>query len=164
MTSIRSTLIAASLLVGFAGLAVAQTAPHSPMGEGHGAQHMVQKHAKMEARHAKHLADLKSKLKLSADQEGAWDTFSQSMQPPALRMRRPDHANFDKLTTPERIDQMQMHKAERDAHMQKMGDATKAFYASLNADQKKVFDAETLRAMKHMKGGKHGDGDHHARH
>jgi hypothetical protein len=43
---------------------------------------------------------------------------------------------------------MQAMKAQRDAHMQQRAEATKAFYATLNADQKQVFDQETARMMK----------------
>jgi hypothetical protein len=45
------------------------------------------------------------------------------------------------------------------AEMDRRGEASKAFYASLSSDQKKVFDDET---RKHMAGrGEHG---HHGRH
>jgi hypothetical protein len=44
------------------------------------------------------------------------------------------------MTTPERLDRMQAMKAQRDAHMQQRAEATKAFYATLNAEQKLVFD------------------------
>jgi hypothetical protein len=35
---------------------------------------------------------------------------------------------------------MQAMKAERDAHMQKRINGTKAFYASLSAEQQQIFD------------------------
>jgi hypothetical protein len=63
-------------------------------------------------------------------------------------MARPERATFEQMTTPERLDQMQAMKAQRDAHMQQRAEATKAFYATLNADQKQVFDQETARMMK----------------
>ena len=111
------------------------------------------------------LRDLKGKLKLEAGQETAWTTFEQSMQMPSKPMARPDRAAMEKMTTPERIDQMQAHKAQRDAEMQKHADATKTFYAVLNASQKKVFDTETARAMQSMGGGmRQGDGGHHSHH
>ena len=76
------------------------------------------------------------------------------MQPPvhgARPARAAMKAEFDKLTTPERIDKMRTLRAQRmtemNAAMDKRGDATKTFYAALNATQKKVFDAETTRAM-----------------
>lgn len=61
------------------------------------------------------------------------------------------------MSTPERLDQMQAHKAQHDAQMQKHIEATKTFYASLNAEQKKVFDKETARFMRGM-------GEHPHRH
>jgi hypothetical protein len=97
--------------------------------------------------HAKHLADLKAKLKITASQEAAWTTFTEAMKPPAGMMgKHPDRAEMDKLTTPERIDKMRaMHKehmAEMEAAMDKRADATKTFYAALSTEQKKTFDAE----------------------
>ena len=66
------------------------------------------------------------------------------------------HAEMDKLTTPERIDRMHAlrteHMTAMNAAMDKREDATKTFYAALNADQKKVFDAEHARM-----GGRHGE-------
>ncbi len=113
--------------------------------------------ARMEAMMAKRHADLKAKLKLTAEQEGAWTTFTAAMKPPArLDTKYPDRAEMDKLTTPERIDKMRALRAEHmtamNATMDKREDATKAFYAALNADQKKVFDAEHARM-----GGRHGE-------
>ena len=145
MKSIRTTLITTALMAGLSGLALAQntTGPtDSPR-----AGHMEKMREHKAARHTQHLAELKSKLNLQAAQEPAWNSFTQSMQHPA-RMARPDHASFEKMTTPERLDQMQATKAQRDAHMQQRAESTKAFYASLSADQKQVFDKETARLMK----------------
>jgi len=161
MKSIRTSLIAASLLVSLTGLTLAQSVIETKTNGPH-AERMDKMHVKMGERHAKHLADLKSKLKLEASQEPAWATFEQNMQAPAKPMGRPDRVAMEKLTTPERIDQMQAHKAQRDAEMQKHADATKSFYASLNAGQKKVFDTETVRAMQ-TSGMRHGEG-HHGHH
>ncbi len=95
---------------------------------------------------AKRQADLKAKLKLAPEQEAAWAQFTQATQMPMIDpQNRPDPAEMAKLTTPERIDRMQAMKAQRDAHMTQVATATKAFYASLNAEQKAIFDAETAR-------------------
>lgn len=163
MKSIRTTLIVASLLAGLSGLALAQTAPEAKT-SGHRADRMEKMHAKMGERHAKHLAELKGKLKLEAGQESAWTAFEQAMQPPAPPMAHPDRAAMEKMTTPERIDQMQAHKGQRDAQMQKHATATKTFYAALNTTQKKTFDAETARSMKNMDGGMHGGKEHRGHH
>ena len=153
-----NTLVLAGLLatVG-AGAALAQApapaAPPPAMGEHHGDPHMGmmghQDPAKMQAWVAKHQADLKAKLKITAQQEAAWTTYAAAMQPPAHMDQRPmsgQRAEMDKLTTPERIDKMQAlqteRMAERSAMMKKHGDATKAFYAVLSPEQKKTFDAE----------------------
>ena len=145
MKSIRTTLIATALMASLSGLALAQntTGPtDSPR-----AGHMEKMREHKAERHTQHLTELKSKLNLQAAQEPAWNSFTQSMQHPA-RMARPDHASFENMTTPERLDQMQAMKNQRDAHMQQRAASTKAFYASLSADQKQVFDKETARLMK----------------
>jgi hypothetical protein len=112
--------------------------------------------AKMEAMVAKRHAELKAKLKLTGEQETAWTTFTAAMTPPQINPKRPNRAEMDKLSTPERIDRMRALRAEHmtamNAAMDKREDATKTFYAALNADQKKVFDAEHARM-----GGRHGE-------
>lgn len=160
MKSIRTSLITATLIASLSGMAFAQNASDVKHG-GPRTEHKTQMHAKMGERHAKHMTELKGKLKLEAGQETAWGTFSQSMQPLSKPLDRPDRATLEKLTTPERIDQMQAHMAARDAEMKKHADATKTFYAVLNAEQKKVFDAQTARGMQGMHGDmKHGGGHH----
>lgn len=103
---------------------------------------------RMQARAKRHMdrraADLKAKLKLSAEQEGAWNSYVAAMQPPAT-FPHPQRAELDKLTTPERLDKMRELRKQREAEMDKRDDATRAFYATLNAEQKKVFDANTGR-------------------
>lgn len=119
----------------------------------HGGQHMDKMGhrdpAQMQAWVAKHQAELKAKLKITAQQEGAWTTYAAAMQPPARMDPRPmpgQRAELDKLTTPERIDKIHAlqteRMTERAAMMKKHGDATKAFYAVLSPAQKKTFDAE----------------------
>ena len=122
--------------------------------------------AKMEALVTKRLADLKSKLKIANEQEAAWTTFTAAMKPPAaMDHKRPDRAEMDKLTTPERIDKMHALRTERmtamNAAMDKREEATKTFYVTLNVDQKKVFDAEHARLAAHLgehRGGRMGMG------
>lgn len=144
MKSIRNTLIATALMAGLTGLALAHS-PHAP-----GDTPRVGRTEKMREHsaehHAQHLATLKSKLNLQAAQEPAWNRFTQSMQHGA-RLARPERASLEKMTTPERLDQMQAMKAERDAHMQQRTEATRALYAALNAEQKQVFDQQTTRTM-----------------
>ena len=162
MKSIRTTLMTASLLMGLTGLSLAQTTAE-PQAKGARTERTEKMHATKSERHERHLAKLKVKLKLEAGQESAWTAFEQSLLTPNQPMAHPDRAAMAKMTTPERIDQMQAHKAQRDAVMQKRADATKTFYAALNAGQKKVFDSETAHGM-HSRGGGQQGGGHHGHH
>ena len=100
---------------------------------------------RMAEHHAKRLAELKAALKLTAAQEGAWNTFTAATQPPARGERPPmDREAFKNLTTPQRIDLMEQRSAEHQARMKQRGDATKAFYAQLSAEQQKVFDQRAM--------------------
>ena len=149
MKPIRTSLIAAGLALALGSTAFAQPGPMagSDMSAGRPEQMREHMRERMTERHTRALAELKTKLKLDAGQEAAWKTFAEAMQPPAVPPARPDRAAMEKLTAPERIDQMQALHAQRDAEMKKRGDATKTFYAALNAEQKKVFDADTARFM-----------------
>lgn len=142
-------LITAGFFSTLAGTALAQPVP---MADGQSPARMEKMRERMAERHNKHLNELKGKLQLQASQDAAWVTFAQAMQVPAKPLQRPDRAALEKLTTPERIDQMMALKAQRDEHMRQRAEATKAFYAALNADQKKTFDAETARFMTNRMG------------
>ncbi|MBG9389032.1 Spy/CpxP family protein refolding chaperone [Caenimonas aquaedulcis] len=150
-------LIAASLMaLGFA--AAAQTpaapAPQGGPGQMQGEHRGMREHhgrfdpAKMQERMARRQAALKQKLQITPAQESAWTAFTTAMKPPA-NMQRPNREEFQKLTTPERIDRMRAMRSARMAEMDKRADATKAFYATLSPEQKKVFDAETARGRRH---------------
>jgi protein CpxP len=118
---------------------------------------------KMQARMDKRNAELKAELKITAAQEGAWTAFTNAMKPPAGKIgQRPDQAELAKLTTPERIDKMKALRAEYHATMNtamdQRADATKAFYAVLTPEQKKVFDDKGMR-QDHARGGMQGQRD-----
>ncbi|MFC5521910.1 Spy/CpxP family protein refolding chaperone [Polaromonas jejuensis] len=144
----------------------AATKPAAP----HDGDHRMGRHdpAKMQAWMAKRQAELKAKLKITASQEGAWTTYTEAMKPPARmgeRLTAEQRAEFDKLTTPERIDKMRalrtQRMAEMSAAMDKRGEATKAFYATLSPEQQKTFDAEL---KKHGPYGGRGGPRHHDDH
>ena len=151
--------VLASLLAG-AGFAALAQGMGGPMGDWGGSHHegmrpgMHQRDpAKMQEFATKRLAEAKAKLKIGAEQEAAWATFSAAMMPPANPPKRPDRAEMEKLSTPERIDRMQALRTAREAEMDKRANAVKALYAVLNPEQKKVFDG--LR-MHHGRRGEHG--------
>jgi hypothetical protein len=175
MKSLHRHLLTAAVLAGLGIGAIAQTpTPATPqaggprMMQGHGGNDAAgaeRFRAQRQERMAKRLGVLKAQLKITAAQEGAWSTWTAAVQP--TRMQRPDRAEFQRLNTPERIDRMRAMRAARNAEMDKRLDATKTFYASLNPEQKAVFDAVGMRfAGKGGKGG-HGMGGHgegHGRH
>ncbi|GAB3481944.1 Spy/CpxP family protein refolding chaperone [Polaromonas eurypsychrophila] len=172
-----NSLVLAGIMAATSLAAVAQTvAPAAPAAAsaraqpgpqaGHHGQHRHDP-AKMQARMVMHQAELKAKLAITPAQEGAWSAYTTALQPQARNAaQRPDHAamraEFEKLTTPQRIDKMNALRSQRmtemNAVMTKRGDATKSFYAALNADQQKVFDTQRMG-----RGGK-GHGGHHGHH
>ncbi len=156
--------LARSLIAGFclagAALAQAQTSPANPhtgmdMAHTHAgmAEHGAHDSAKMQARFAKHLADLKTRLQLTPAQEGAWISFADSMKPPATRPAMPNWKDMDKLGTVERIDKMHAMRVERNAKMDQHEAAIKSFYAQLSPSQQKVFDLEHSQMHRRMQGG-----------
>lgn len=155
-------LVAAAL--GGASLSVwAQTAPPAAAPQAGARPMHGQMMQGMKARHEQHLQELKAKLQLSAEQEPAWSAFTSAMAMPAQRPARADWSEVANLSTPERIDRMkalrQQRQTEMNAQMDRRGQASKAFYASLNDEQKKRFDDETRKHMTQR--GEHG---HHGRH
>lgn len=161
MKSIFKPLLIAGLLAtaGFTAFAASGHDCGGMMDHGGGKHHERMGNmdpAKLQARMGKHFDALKTQLKITAAQESAWTAFTAAMKPPAgLMAKRPDPAELQKLSTPERIDKMQSLHTQRmtdmNAAMAQRGDATKAFYATLTAEQKKVFDENALQ-----RGGRHG--------
>lgn len=96
---------------------------------------------------AKHLAELKKKLKLKPGQEAAWNAFTRAAQPGMHRAgidRSSMKAELAKLSTPERMDRMLAMSDMRRARMVERAEAIKAFYAQLSAEQQGIFDAEAM--------------------
>lgn len=173
MTSIpKRALMAAALAAAVAGLsatAIAQNAP-APTAtqqaqEGAKEGQRDAKRAERMARMQKHLAErqaaLKAELKITAQQEPAWNAFVARTAPEARPARQGPRENWSKLTTPERLDKMAAMKAERDARTAQRHEAIKSFYAALDVEQKKVFDAQQMQGFQRagMKG--HGTKHHH---
>lgn len=162
----RHTLLAGLLATaGFATLA--QTPPPPPAPTQMQMQMQMQPHdpaqwrAKMAERHAKHMARLKTELGITAQQQGAWNSFAEAMQPPAppqKASREHMRAEFAKMTTPERIDKLRALRDRRAALMDQRDIATKTFYAALTPEQQQKFDKITLRMMhrRDHHGGWHG--------
>lgn len=165
-------LITAALLGGLGLAAIAQTqapatppaapsGPHMMQGERGPMDpaRMEQMRARMEERMARRLGALKQQLQITPQQEGAWTAWTSAVKSP--RFQRPDRAEFQRLSTPERIDRLRALREQRNAAMDKRLDATKSFYAALTPQQQKVFDTDGLRLVRGGRGGMHG---HFGRH
>lgn len=148
----RHSLIAASLLLGLSTATLAQTAspPSPPETERFEKPHRHHAH-----KHGHHLSDLKAKLKLTSSQELAWASYEQNMHASRQDMVQPIDKRLEKLTTPERLDQMQNHRTQMNIRMEKNAEATRSFYGVLDAEQKTIFDTETLRNVKRGHGRGH---------
>jgi hypothetical protein len=145
---VRKHLFTCALLAGLGVAAQAQSQPAAsgpgPTAERH---HHHGKHdpAKRAERINQRLNDLKQKLQIAAGQEPAWTSFANAMQP--APRQRPDREAIARMSTPDRLDHMRALRDQRNAEMDRRADATKAFYAQLNAEQKKTFDGETARLL-----------------
>ena len=170
MTRTPKNLLIAAVLAATGAFAVAQApAPAAPaageassvqqrgrMDPAQFQQRMEQRQQRMQERRTQRMADLKAQLKITPAQEGAWTAYTAAMQPPANAQRRGprmDRAEFNKLTTPQRIDRMEQFAAERQAQMKQRGEAVKAFYAQLTPEQQKLYDDRAMRGGKGKRGG-----------
>jgi hypothetical protein len=125
-----------------------------------------QMHARMqemrEAHERQHAADLRTILRLRPDQEAALTAYLQSHKrpdgagkPPGERRGPPGAAGMA-MTTPQRLDEMARHDAEREAMQKRHAEALRTFYAALSPEQRQVFDA-----LQRMHGGhEHGGWGH----
>lgn len=148
-TTFRRTLASAAaataLLASFALPSYAQTAAPAAPAAATAPKHdrAMHKHGDRMEHMQQRIAKLKADLKLTPAQETAWNTYAATFKP-GERPQRMEREDFAKLTTPQRIDKMREMRAQRAADADRRGEATKAFYAQLDASQQKTFDAATL--------------------
>jgi protein CpxP len=130
----------------------AQMPPPGGPGPGPDGRHApsAEQLAKFEKQRAKHEAELHDKLKITAAQESAWKTFLEKSMParPATPPARPGKDEMEKLTTPQRLDQMAELMKKHETEMATRIAATKEFYAVLSPEQQKVFDQEFRKMEK----------------
>lgn len=147
-----SVLLASSALIAFV---PAQAQPMmGEMGMHHDEGRM---HDRMVRHWEQRQAELKTKLHLTTAQEPAWNAFVQGMKVPAKPLVQPlDHDALAKLSTPERMEKMnaahEANLATMQTHIKQRTEATRVFYNQLNAEQQKVFDAQTLPESSRWKG------------
>lgn len=105
----------------------------------------------------RHLAFLKSDLKITADQEPLWQAFVEKMKAEAGKgfaaMRA--QAADEKLTAPERMAKMQVLMQERLTAMQGVHESFNHLYGALTPEQKATADQHAAR-MGRSGGGRKG--------
>jgi len=149
----RHILLAISFTALFAGSALAQGP--GPMHGYHGDCPMTQDSPRAERKQQRlreHMAErmeqhqkqLKQALKLTPAQEPAWQQFADTMKPQGPKGPMMNRDEWQKLTTPQRLEQMQAHKAEHDALMKSHIEAIQKFYGGLTPEQQKTFDAQFM--------------------
>jgi hypothetical protein len=128
-----------------ASAAGAQDRPAAPGGPARGDRAAERQKMFENVRHQREqrLHDL---LQIRSDQDGAFRAYLaalESQHKPGDRGHGRDRGpgEHKAMTTPERLDRMAARMAERQQHFQQTAAATKTFYAALNADQRKAFDA-----------------------
>lgn len=97
---------------------------------------------RMEQMMSRHLDKLHGDLKLSAEQESAWKSWSASVQEhmASRKDKRPDFAAMAKLPAPERAEKMLELQKARQQEMEASLPALRAFYAKLTPEQQQIFD------------------------
>lgn len=131
----RAILVALAVL----GLSAGGTA-HAFRGDGDCRSQMKGQSAEKFA--GSRLDKLHADLKLSADQETGWKTWSAPIQQRAASMkeRRPDFEAMSKLPAPERMEKMLERMKEHQKEMEAGIASTRSFYATLTPEQRQVFD------------------------
>jgi len=146
MNSFQRILVIGAAIVSIGGAAYAAQGDQAPAGKGpdrmaEGGHHGKFDPAKFKERMAKQQKKLHDKLKLSAEQEPAWNTFAAAMAPDMSKMgQRPNRAEWAKLSAPERMEKMLARMKERQARMETRLAALKTFYAQLTPEQQKIFN------------------------
>jgi Spy/CpxP family protein refolding chaperone len=85
---------------------------------------------------------LRQDLKLTADQEAAWTTWTGKVTASLeeAKAKRPDFKAMSDLSAPERMEKYIGYRKEKQARMEAGLADLKAFYATLTPEQRKVFD------------------------
>jgi protein CpxP len=162
MNALHRTLLIGAAVVSLGGAAYAAQGDKAPDGQPGTKQDWKHGHGKFDpAKFKEHMAkrqkELHDKLKLTAAQEPAWATFTAAVAPPADMGKRPDRAEWDKLSAPERMEKRLGMMKEHEARMASRLQATKTFYAQLTPEQQKVFN-DNVGKGHHRHGHRHGRG------
>ena len=148
----KRAAISGALCLGVGSVSLAQDRPPpSPGAAQHGpgmaGMSGMDRGKMMESRRAQREKTLHDVLNIKPDQEAAFHAYVAATAPPprpadgAGRPGRGPGPEGAATTTPQRLDQMAARMADRQTRFQQVAAATKTFYAALNADQRRAFDA-----------------------
>ena len=87
----------------------------------------------------------KAALKITAAQEGAWNSFMNTYNQDFRPSATPSAKQFNAMNTTQRIAFLKQRMSEESAFMNRRYDANLALYNALDANQKKVFDDMTAQ-------------------
>jgi len=154
-TKLTLGLISSLFVVSLATAGTKMGPYHSGMGcDGMG---MMSGDMKMDpvARAEKHLGELKAKLNLTADQQPAWQAFSDQVNDQAknmaeMRGKMKDRMQAMPKTAPDQMAKMADMMKDRAQNMEKMAGAVKTFYDTLTPDQQTAFDKVHMSHMSRM--------------
>jgi hypothetical protein len=114
-----------------------------PMGGMHGPRAMMM--ADPAAMADQHLTDAKAALKITADQETAWQTFAGKARQQAAEMpKMRDQMLQMQGSAPERMNQHAEAMKSQVGHLESMSTALRDLYAVLSPEQKAVADQQFL--------------------
>jgi hypothetical protein len=92
------------------------------------------------------LSSLHQALRLDPSQEKAWQAYRAEASIPTVAQdrRRAAAELFPTLTAPQRMDLVEAEMRQELTDLRRQSVALKAFYSTLTAEQRRIFDAQTL--------------------
>lgn len=150
MMKLKTRILAGIAAVSISAVTMSAFAQVPPPGGPHGRAPSPEQVAKFEQMRAKHQAELHDKLKITAAQEAGWKLFLDKTKPaPFDAANRPKKEDWEKLTTPQRLDKKLEMMRKRESFAEQRIAATKDFYATLSPEQQKTFDVEFSKMERH---------------
>lgn len=160
MNKFRRGLLIGATVIGMSTAVFAAQGDKGGEGSGHASMGEHSRHGdgkfgeRMKEHMAKRQAELHDKLKLNANQEAGWKTFAAAMTPTDMG-KRPDRAEWDKLSAPERMEKKLAMMKQGETRMTTRLAAMKTFYATLTPEQQKVFNESFAKGRGHHHRGPH---------
>jgi Spy/CpxP family protein refolding chaperone len=153
MNRFQKYLPIGAIVIGLSGCASAAQGDQATESRKEPAKGWMQGHrdGQFRERMAKRQAELHDKLNLTASQEPAWQAFVAAITPTETG-RRPDRAEWENLSAPERMEKMLDKMKQRETQMAARLSAMKAFYATLTPEQQKIFNDNVGKGHGHRHG------------